>query len=126
VVYRLTSVIVSVLLVGTTLWGGCASCSTDTSSQQQEHSCCARHQADDCGMPAPEAPVQKQRPCPEMMLAPEASQAVTPLAVDLVAPPAVIELPAEPVAELAGRVDLRDASQHSPPDIYLLNATLLI
>ncbi len=77
-------------------------------------------------MPAPKAPVEKERPCPEMMLAPEASQAVAPVAPALVAPPALIALVAKPAMEPASRVGIEAVSQHSPPDIYILNATLLI
>ncbi len=61
-----------------------------------------------------------------MMLAPEASPAVTPLTADLIAPVPVVDLIAMLLPGPVIRVSFEDELQHPPPDLYLLNATFLV
>lgn len=78
-------------------------------------------------MPASKTPVQKQPQCPTMTLAPQAAPAVTPLTAELVAPLHVADLIAAVlVPDPVTRVSFEDEIQHPPPDLYLLNATLLV
>lgn len=77
-------------------------------------------------MPSPKAPVQKQHECPAMMLAPQASPTIAVLTADVVAPAPVVDFVAVLQPEPISWVSPDEALQHSPPDIYLLNATLLV
>ncbi len=77
-------------------------------------------------MPSQKAPVQKQHECPAMMLAPQPSPAVAVLTADMVAPVPVFDFVAVFEPRPVSWVSPDDALQHSPPDLYLLNATLLV
>jgi hypothetical protein len=77
-------------------------------------------------MPSPKAPVQTHHDCPAMMLAPQASPAVTALTAEMVAPAPVADLAPLLRAEPDSWVSRDDAPQDSPPDLYLLNSTLLV
>jgi hypothetical protein len=77
-------------------------------------------------MPSSKVPAQKQQQCPAMLLAPDASPAVTPHTAAVAAPLPVVDLIQAVMPAPANWVSPEDALQHSPPDLYLLNSTLLV
>jgi hypothetical protein len=61
-----------------------------------------------------------------MMLAPEAAPAVTPVTAEMVAPMPVADFVVEFLPGPITWVNPEEPLQHAPPDLYLLNATLLV
>lgn len=106
------------------LWGQCASCPNILPAQQEQHGCCAHHHSGKCGVPSPKQPVE--RSCPSLALVPESTHAVTLDLAVLVAPVPASPAPADRVITLAFPVSTGELLAHAPPDLYLLNATLLI
>lgn len=113
--------LVLLLLVGV-LVGQCAAC--PLLAPEKTPDCCQHHQEPgNCQAPTPK---DAGATCPHLALAPAADQP-SPLSVThFVALPAVLPVIAEPVPAEVCAPGPRSTVVHSPPDLYLLNAALLV
>lgn len=115
---------VALALLGTTLWGQCASCPLLQPKQESAHDCCKPAHPDPCN--APSHNNSGQKPCPNETSNPAVYSTPGPEHVRLSAP---AFLPA-PIAQLAmtpaAAIVVDSTAVYSPPDLYLLTATLLI
>jgi hypothetical protein len=87
---------------------------------QKADDCCAGHRAGDCGAPAPEK--STDAPCTKLAIS---ADHVIPAVVQMATPAVMVETPEmAPAAVVEAAPDV--LLTHSPPELYLLNATLLI
>jgi len=125
VLQKFSSTVLALLLMGSMLWGQCASCPLFLAAQEPTHGCCQGSRSGHGGMPAPEQPHQKS--CPNQTFALEN---YTKIAID--AGQLLEHLPADaPLELLPESADGFGTSPelllaHAPPDLYLLNSALLI
>lgn len=116
------------MLLTSVLWGPCAYCPQFVPEKTSQSACCAKHKAGHCGMPAPKQPAGKT--CRVVLLTPVIQQDERPGAGQLIAQVAlaapVVIVPAAP-ALLAEPLTGRAAPPGAPPpDLCLLNSTLLV
>jgi len=106
------------LLAFIAVWGQCFACPLIV----PQKTCCS-HESGNCQMPSPK-PQPSERPCPDQTFAPAAHHDTQVSLAAIAAPaPAVVEMPA-PVA--APAAEPRAELNTGPPDLYLLNAVLLV
>jgi hypothetical protein len=119
-----SSAFLAVFLLAGMLWGRCANCPPTAPEKAGQPDCCQRHHSDDCQAPTPK---QTGTTCPNLALVPVPHQAIDLDIAQLVAPaPAhAVEVVPEPAAA-AFAPAAEGTAIHAPPDLYLLNSTLLV
>ncbi len=118
---KLLSAFIVLLLVTGAVAGICPDCSRTTPEKTSD---CCQHHSGDCQVPTPK---DCGNTCPHVALAPALDHPTQLHVSSIVAPPvtapAIVQpAPAEPPLAPAPR----GAIVHSPPDLYLLDATLLV
>lgn len=109
-----------VLLAFLAVWGQCAACPLIVPQKD-----CCSHNPGNCQMPSPK-PQTTERPCPDQALAPTLHHD-TQLSVAQMVAPAPVALVMEPSAAAATPVvSVRANLDTGPPDLYLVNLTLLV
>ena len=123
--FRFSSTLLALLLMGTLLVGQCTCCAVVSTAPDAPHDCCKRSESGDCGTPASQQPVERK--CPHQSFALENYTKVeldTARLLEFFPAIASPEVPAEPETVVSALGDL--PLVHAPPDLYLLNSILLI
>jgi len=125
---KVSSVFLACTLLMSVLWGPCAYCPQFVPERAAKPACCAHHKLGHCGMPAPKQPAGKT--CPVVKLTPVIQQDDRPGAGQLIAQAAVavpvLIVPAAPALSPEPVIGRAAPPGAPPPDLCLLNSTLLV
>ena len=120
---KLSTVCLAVVLAGTLLWGRCVSCFAAQTASNHAHDCCKPPVSDHCGKNTPKRCTQDPTGPAEYQ---KAQSELSQLIGLSEAPAFGAASYAEPATSAAPEKLDAFILLHSPPELYLLNSTLLI
>lgn len=124
---KISSALLGVLVVGAMLGVQCIACASGTAAQPSGHGCCTHPHKGSCHVPSPGQLAQTH--CPALTLEPPSFHRA-PISLGLVVSPlpVAVSIPdLGPNPESASGLPAAGALLvHAPPDLYLLNSSLLV